>query len=164
MLFISAAVAGLINARQTEAERRRMQAHAGRVVALRAGALRLCFRLDAGGYWRAVLPEVAADAEAHWRGADLHLDGDGALLRDLNGAWERNSPRQILAEIMGADAAGFCADAAARLDIKNILVAGGVAAPPSAVAEFNRNAAAVAQKSRELESRLARLEGRHGET
>ncbi|MBE8159061.1 MAG: hypothetical protein HAW59_06745, partial [Betaproteobacteria bacterium] len=139
---LQSAAAKIINARQTAEMRRRMRAHAGCVVAVQAGALRFCFRIDAGGRWRAAFPQTAADAEIRFGGGGLQLNGGGELLRDLDAMRQQNGLRQIFADVFGGAAADFFADAAARLDIKNCLVKSGVAAAPAAVSEFNQKAAA----------------------
>ena len=153
------AAAKILNAAQNAEMRRRMRRHAGRAVAFRAGAVRFCFRIDAGGRWQAAMPQIAADAEIRLCGGKFQLGGDAALLRDLDEM--RGAPRRLLEEIFGAEVAGFAADTAARLDIKNCPVNGGIAAAPAAVDEFNRQTAALAQKSRDLEARIARMEKRH---
>ena len=137
-----------------------MRAHAGRVVAVRAGALRMVFRIDGGGRWNAVLPQTAADAEIRFQNGGFQLSGDGALLGDLDELRKQNEPQKILAEVFGGEAAEFFAEIAARADVKNCLVNAGAAAAPDAVAEFNRQTALLAQQTRGLESRIARMEKR----
>ena len=83
-----------------------MRAFAGRTAALRLGNIRLCWRIDEGGQWRAAIPVAHADAEAGWSPGDsaFHIAGDGALLRELENEWKENMPRKLVADFAGEDA------------------------------------------------------------
>lgn len=164
MLF-STLVARFMNARLTAPQRRLLQNHAGSVVALQAGTMRMCFRLDDGGRWLAVSPLLAAEATAHWRpranGEYFQLNGSGALLRDLGDLWKHHTPRRLLAECLGTTAANALNNAVTKLEIKKFPHQSGLAAAPPQVAQFNRQVAALAHRSRKLAQRMEKLHERN---
>ena len=135
-----------------------MRAFAGRTVALRLGNMRLCWRIDEGGRWRAAIPVAHADAEAGWSPGDsaFHIAGDGALLRELENEWKENMPRKLVADFAGEDAAN--ALAAAMQWAKTLPAQSGLFVSADEVSQFNKKVAAAAKHAASLAARLAALE------
>lgn len=162
MMPFAAAAAAWLNARTPPDMRKRLGAHDGAAVAMEAGGMRLCFRLE-GGYWHAASPLITADAAARWTPEDgWRISGGGALLKDLNEMWERNAPRTLLAEMFGERTAAAMADAAAGFDAGEFAAQCGIAAAPGEVGAFCRDVADLERRTARLNARLARLEKPHG--
>lgn len=158
--------ARFINSRLTPELRNSLSAHAGSVIALQAGVLQLCFRLDNGGRWQAASSLVHADAEMRLAesGDDFEIRGSGALLSALDEVRQRCAPDVLLTEIFGANGAQCLQSAAREMQtaIQNLPVECNLAPSAGECADFIRRTVEFDQELSALSRRLSHLEGRHG--
>lgn len=164
MLPLSSAAAEMINLRQTTAQRQAWRKHAGANIAVCAGPVRWCFRIDEGGEFRGASNLVEADAEVTWREGKMHIQGDGDLLKDLEELWQNHSPRQVLGEYIGedavADACGVFKQTAEYFDVRDFPDALQFAPPPEAVSQFCQQCAAFSKQVNALAARVSALKTR----
>ncbi|MDM5148146.1 hypothetical protein NQX30_07195 [Candidatus Persebacteraceae bacterium Df01] len=96
-MLIASTLSAVTNARLTMTQRQRLRPHVGRVVALEAGTLRLCFRLNADGCCHPLSSLVEADVTMRWQpaaaGKHFHVAGDAALLRDVGDVLQEALPQ-----------------------------------------------------------------------
>lgn len=161
MMILSTMAAAVINSRQTRTQLQTWQRHAGANIAVQAGPMRWCFRIDESGEWRGVSPLVSADAEVTWVEGKMHIRGDGALLQDLQEMWKQHSPQQLLSDMIGEDAAAQACDmvnrAASCVDIRDAATALNFAPSKEDVSAFCQQCATLSKKIQALSVRVSGL-------
>ncbi|MGU9951356.1 MAG: hypothetical protein ACNYPH_03435 [Gammaproteobacteria bacterium WSBS_2016_MAG_OTU1] len=161
MIFFAKTIARIINARQSSAQRLKMSRHAGKVIAVCTGKIRLCWRIGKDGRWLAAAGFLSADAEIAWAiGESPQIGGNSALLQDAEEVWKHNAPHKILAEIIGAESAETitttCKSAAACA--KNSPFVRDVLADADSIENFKQQTTALDTRARDIANRLLQLE------
>lgn len=164
MTPITMATAAVINSRMTSEAKDRMRKHSGASIGLRAGFIRMCFRIEKDGSWKPISSLIDADVEMeHSTTGDIKINGGGALLKDLNEITKDWTPQKtiydMLSSTLGARAAENAVQAAEQF--KEIPTRCGLAASHSEVAEFIKRVGSTNKRTNDLEQRLSRLEKSH---